>query len=234
MKHMIKSVIVFIGETTLVLVFWLTIIILTLFFFEYLGERVHQRMTKDNVIEVEEMIQTVDRVLPEGDFIFEQHGHFENGTLSGWGASGEAFLEQPTFEDNPFFRGIPLRTNIEGQFWIGTFERHPNQSFVRGSVKGDESIGTLTSCRFKIDKPTLSFLIGGGKGPNTRVELLIDGEVVLFRTGENSEAMRRVQVDVSPYMGKYARICLVDYARGHWGHINFDDVRLEDEYNDQT
>ncbi|HYO75091.1 MAG TPA: hypothetical protein VE010_01405, partial [Thermoanaerobaculia bacterium] len=55
-----------------------------------------------------------------------------------------------------------------------------------------------------------------------------DGEFVIVyqATGQNSELMRRVSWDVSPFDGANARIRIVDASSGGWGHINADDFRL--------
>ncbi|MFC2140239.1 hypothetical protein ACFLQ1_00795 [Candidatus Auribacterota bacterium] len=208
-----------------IFIFLVTIILLSLFFLEYLSKIIVPSQEK-KIVDQEAI--KIKRAYPKGEFSFKKCGSFEQGNLKGWAAWGQAFKFQPTYEDNPFFRGIPLRSNIEGKFWIGTFEKRPNRSYAQGTVLGDEYIGTLTSQEFLITKPILSFLLGGGKGSNTCVELLIAGEVVLRKSGENLETMRRIKWDVSVYKEKRARICLVDYARGDWGHINFDDLKLED------
>ena len=58
-----------------------------------------------------------------------------------------------------------------------------------------------------------------------------DGDVVVvFRAaGQNSELMRRVSWDVSPFAGARARVRIVDESSGGWGHINADDFRFSDE-----
>ena len=37
--------------------------------------------------------------------------------------------------------------------------------------------------------------------------------------------MRRKSWDVQDFIGQQARVRLVDYSSGRWGHINFDDLK---------
>ncbi|KAK3696721.1 hypothetical protein QZH41_013081 [Actinostola sp. cb2023] len=55
---------------------------------------------------------------------------FENG-LDGWTQTGTAFKNQPTYGDNPLFRGS-ARSNHKGDWWIGTYENRPSPSHPAG------------------------------------------------------------------------------------------------------
>jgi hypothetical protein len=157
---------------------------------------------------------------------------FEEGNLRGWHRSGTAFDHQPTLHDNPTARGRGQPSNHTGNYWVGTFERYqglPGQE--RGGTQGDQPQGTLTCEAFTVNAYTLSFLVGGGKGSNTRVELLIvmdngETEQVYFATGQDTETMQRVTWNLAPYVGSTALIRIVDESSEHWGHINVDDFRF--------
>lgn len=151
---------------------------------------------------------------------------FETGDLRGWESTGDAFKTQPTYGDNPKVRHRESSKH-QGDYWIGGYENRHSSSDPAGKTQGDGPQGTLTSEPFTIMKPTIRFLIGGGCSNQERVELLIDSQVVLQATGKCNETMQRLSWDVSAYIGQSARIRLVDAAGGHWGHINFDDVRFE-------
>jgi TonB family protein len=154
---------------------------------------------------------------------------FESDGLSGWTQTGDAFKFQPTFEDNPTARNRGQASNHQGQYWIGTCEKRPLPSDPPGQIQGDGPQGTLTSQPFTIQKPTISFLIGGGCDISVeRVELFVDGQVVKRATGNCTETMERIWWTVSEFIGKEAQIRLVDASSGGWGHINFDDVKFED------
>jgi putative membrane-bound dehydrogenase-like protein len=142
---------------------------------------------------------------------------FETGTLKDWTAEGKAFEGQPIKGDTVHPRRNDSKSQHQGQYWIGGFERF-----------GDKPQGTLTSVPFKITHPWGSFLVGGGPWPETCVELVLkDKNEVFFRSsGFEEENMRRVAVDLQPHKDKEMFIRLVDKHSGHWGHINFDDFRF--------
>ncbi len=159
-------------------------------------------------------------------------GDFEEGNLRGWEAAGTAFRYQPTRGDNPTARNRGQPSNHQGRYWIGTYEKFQGQRRQKpGDIQGDEPVGALTSMPFTIPRGTLEFLVGGGREYDTRVELFIQDPIEgsirgPFASGENSETMRRVSWDLTPYAGKTGRIRIVDNASGPWGHINADDFRI--------
>ncbi len=140
---------------------------------------------------------------------------FESGTLADWEATGDAFADQPIEGDTVAPRRGDMRSRHAGKWWIGGYERH-----------GDPGQGTLTSKPFIVSKPFASFLIGGGDGESTRVELIVDDKVVFRSSGTHKEDMVPVIVDLSRFVGQSMRIRLVDQSQAGWGHINFDDFRL--------
>lgn len=154
--------------------------------------------------------------------------NFETGNLQGWHKTGSAFDTQPTLGDNPTARHRGQPSKHEGGYWIGSYENRPQATDPPGRIQGDGPQGTLTSRPFRLTTRTVSFLIGGGCDINTqRVELLINGSVVMRATGKCTETMERVSWDVTPFTGQQAQIRLIDGSSGGWGHINFDDVRFE-------
>ena len=170
--------------------------------------------------------------------------------LRDWTRTGNAFLNQPTYGENvsvervnaaavplggDYWRG-PYPTGIQGRYWIGTYEYRPTPGNAWGAVQGDGPTGTLTSPEFTISQPWITLMVGGGAGPETRVELQVLGAdksgadfgAVHVASGTNSEVMRRVEWDVAAYAGRVARIHIADESSGGWGHINVDDIRFHD------
>ncbi len=142
---------------------------------------------------------------------------FETGDLRDWKAEGKAFEGQPVEGDVVAKRRNDSRSQHQGRYWLGGFERLQ-----------DPPKGTLTSEPFKLDKPWASFLIGGGPNAETRVEIVDNGTgAVLYRaSGIEEENLKRVVVDLARHQNKVVRVRVVDDHSGHWGHINFDDFRL--------
>lgn len=142
---------------------------------------------------------------------------FETGTLKDWTAEGKAFEGQPIKGDTVIARGRGQKSNHQGDYWIGGYEK-----------VGDNETGTLTSAPFKASTRWASFMVAGGHWDQTRVELLTaDDNKVFFKvSGEDRETLRPVLVDLSSVAGKEIRIRLVDQKKGAWGHLNFDNFRL--------
>lgn len=145
---------------------------------------------------------------------------FEAGTLDDWTVEGEAFVGQPIAGDTVSARRGDMRSQHEGSHWIGGYEK-----------VGDPATGTLTSADFAVTHRYGSFLLGGGAGPDTRVEVLEypSGAVAHRLTGANTENMRRVVVDLEKLLGSRIQIRLVDASRNGWGHVNFDAFRFHDD-----
>ncbi len=145
---------------------------------------------------------------------------FETGTLKDWTAVGEAFKDQPVKGDTVAARRGDMKSGHRGQYWIGSYEKH-----------GDKLRGILTSVPFKVTHPWASFLVAGGSHPQTRVEIAdaSKGEVLYRTSGDDTEELKRVSVDLTKHVGKSITIRLVDQHVGGWGHLNFDDFLFHAE-----
>ncbi|REK10270.1 MAG: DUF1080 domain-containing protein [Planctomycetota bacterium] len=143
---------------------------------------------------------------------------FEKGTLEHWVAEGDAFAKQPVRGDTVTARGRGMKSEHAGQFWVGGFE----------VALSDAPQGTLTSAPFRVTHPWASFRVAGGSNNNTRVELVrVDTNKVIFKSsGDNTETLKPVAVDLRPHIGRDVFIRLVDASSGGWGHINFDDFKV--------
>ena len=142
---------------------------------------------------------------------------FETGTLKDWTATGDAFNGQPVKCDVVAKRRPDMKSEHQGGYWIGTFEK----------AGADKPQGTLTSVPFKITHPFASFLVGGGSSDATTVSLIvkIDGsERTVFRfSGTDTENLRRASANLTPFVGQEMFIRLTDKSGNGWGHLNFDD-----------
>jgi hypothetical protein len=154
------------------------------------------------------------------------------------------FINQQVYQPN-----LGQESNQQRQYWIGTYENRTHDNITAGTTQGDAPQGTLTSDPFRLDGDSISFLVGGGCDINAvRVELVVDGEqfvfphtdapflpdhpddvramTVLRETGNCVESMRRVEWDVSLWLGSTVQFRIVDASSEKWGHINVDDIRL--------
>ena len=144
---------------------------------------------------------------------------FESGSLRDWEAQGTAFDSMPAKGDAVNRRRSDMRSGHRGEYWVGSYEAH-----------GDAATGTLTSVPFPVTQPYASFLIGGGSGLKTRVEIInaASGSVIVTATGPDNERMKQVFADLRPFQGASIRIRVVDEATTGWGHVNFDEFLFHD------
>ncbi len=144
---------------------------------------------------------------------------FEGDTYGEWKATGTAFGSGPA------------KGTLPGQMHVAGFK---GKGLVNSFNGGDDTVGTLTSPEFKVERKFIAFLIGGGgHAGKTCVNLTVDGNVVRTATGPNtvaggSEELAPTGWDVADLAGKTARIVVVDDAKGGWGHINADHFVFSD------
>ena len=149
---------------------------------------------------------------PRADLVIAD---FDGDSYGAWKVEGTAFGSSPA------------RGALPGQMAVDGFL---GEGLVNSFLGGDDSTGTLTSPPFKIERPFLSFLIGGGNNrEKLTLELLIDGKPVRSATGGNdrpggSETLVRESWDVADLAGRTATLRVIDAAKGGWGHINVDQI----------
>ena len=140
---------------------------------------------------------------------------FEGDSYGGWTVEGAAFGQGPA------------RGALPGQMAVDGFL---GKGLVNSFAGGDDSVGTLVSPEFTIERPFVAFLIGGGANPEKlALELLVDGRPVRSATGDNdrpggAETLEAQGWDVAEFEGRKARLRVVDAATGSWGHLNVDHV----------
>jgi uncharacterized protein (DUF608 family) len=140
---------------------------------------------------------------------------FEGGDYGAWTVEGAALGARPAAGT------LPNQQPVSG---------YAGKGLVNTFLGGDTPHGRLTSPEFTIERPFLSFLIGGGSHQNqTCVNLLVDGQVVRTATGKDNERLTPHNWDVAELRGRRARIEIVDAASGPWGHINVDQIEFRDD-----
>lgn len=153
--------------------------------------------------------QAMPAFVPPGEVLAD----FEGRDYGAWKVSGNAFGPGPA------------QGSLADQNPVAGFMGH---GLVNSFYHGDQSIGTLLSPEFTISRPFVNFLIGGGAGKDTRMELRVDGKVVRSTSGQDAEELTWQAWDVHAFIGKSARLKIVDQATGGWGHINVDQIMLAD------
>ncbi len=140
---------------------------------------------------------------------------FEASNFKGWTVEGEAFSNQPAAGP------------VWGQGPVGPYEGERLANSFHG---GDTAQGRLLSPPFLVDRPFISYRIGGGNQQGALDMLLkVDGKVIHRDSGTNSDIMQQRRVDVRAHRGKQMVLELSDRATGPWGHLLFDELRLEDK-----
>ncbi|MBN2198238.1 MAG: hypothetical protein JW747_00140 [Candidatus Aminicenantes bacterium] len=153
-----------------------------------------------------------------------KNSDFEKGTLENWTPEGEAFLYQPVREENLKANERPFFMNAQGLHFIGTYDK------FGGVSQGDAPDGRLASSFFIIKEDKIGFLLGGGRTETEHgfgrqaAALEVDGRVVREDTGRNLERMNLRVWDVRRWVGREARIVLIDdpSERPFFRHLNAD------------
>ncbi|CAA6692190.1 MULTISPECIES: GH116 family glycosyl-hydrolase [unclassified Lentimonas] len=140
----------------------------------------------------------------------EVFADFEGKNYKDWKVEGTAFGKHPSAKS----RGQRL-TGVRGK------------SVANSYARSDQPTGKLTSPTFKITKPYINFLIGGGDDKEKlTVSLWVDGKQVHSTTGKNSDDMEWATWDVKSLAGKQAHIEISDQASSGWGHIEVDQIEF--------
>lgn len=156
---------------------------------------------------------------PRPDILFED---FEKQTYEGWTVEGNAFGPGPVTPDDvppEFLRFGDL--NISGSRFATSY------AFWSGDYDG--LTGKLISAPFTIERRYITVRVGGGAhADETCVNLVVDGEVVASRTGNDTEPLPPYLFDVRDREGQTAHIEIVDANTGGWGHVNCDYIVFTD------
>ena len=87
--------------------------------------------------------------------------------------------------------------------------------------------GSLTSPEFTIERRFIRFLVGGrGLDANTSLQLLVDGTLEFFASGEGNKELRSKAFELSRFQGRKGRLVICD--EGMWHNIHVDEVVASD------
>jgi len=152
---------------------------------------------------------------PESDRPAIVFADFDGADYGAWTAEGEAFGKGPA-----------VGTLASQQEVTGFIGKGLVNTYLGGS---DKLQGKLTSPAFTVERLFVNFLIGGGGGDKTRMNLLVDGKVVRAAKGKDNEKLEWQGWNVKEFEGKKAQIEIVDAESGGWGHINIDQIEFGDK-----
>jgi sucrose-6-phosphate hydrolase SacC (GH32 family) len=140
----------------------------------------------------------------------ELYEDFEAADYGNWTVSGDAFGSGPANGT------LPNQQEVSG--FLG-------EKLVNSYLDGDGTLGKLTSPGFTISHNRLKFLIGGGNHPGEcAFRLVVNNEVVVSATGNDSEMLSEHTWKLDPYMGQTAHFEIIDSVTGGWGHILVDHI----------
>lgn len=139
--------------------------------------------------------------------------NFETGNYLHWTVEGTAFGTAPQFRGK--WENSTKIKGYEGTFLVNSYYDN-----------SDAAHGKLFSDKFIINGDTITFLIAGGNTKNTSINLVVEKTIVRTETGDKSEELIRKSWNVADYMGKEARIEIIDSDSGEWGHIVIDDIQI--------
>lgn len=156
---------------------------------------------------------------PDGEVFAD----FEGPGFDGWTVSGEAFGTGPVPGD------AACQVGVTGYLGSRLANSYQNGRTDPCSPPPDSTTGRLVSPRFTVQRPYISFLVGGGRHEGTAVRLVVDGRVVRTASGSESGTVDWASWDVRELAGRQARIEVVDEVTGGWGHVLVDHVMFSDE-----
>jgi len=146
----------------------------------------------------------------------ELFADFEGDDYGEWTVEGEAFGK------------APARGTLDAQQAVSGFS---GKGLVNTYLGGSDKLeGKLISPEFTIERPWITFLVGGGGHEDrTCINLVVDRKAVRTATGRNNERLKPHNWEVAELVGKKARFEIVDAATEGWGHINIDRIEFRDE-----
>ena len=163
----------------------------------------------DHIFESNDLLQVTNTI------VFED---FENdSTLQDWIKTGDAFNNLPSNSSV----GIQELRGFMGNGFLNSFDDGNNGS--------DALMGSLTSPEFEVNHSSIYFLIGGGSSASTSINLLIDNVMVKSSSGADRDIMAIQSWNVLAYLGKTAKIQILDQNSGNWGHIEVDQIFFSNE-----
>ncbi len=148
--------------------------------------------------------------------------------------TGICFNANPTFGDNPLWRGEPS-VGLEGNSYFSSQEYYQGPLSGRGApgvALGDAAVGNMDSRPFIVTGRRMDLLVGGGNYPETCYVALLsaaDSTVLLRESGLDDPHMTLRTWNLAPFLGAECFIRIVDDETGPMGFINVDEIIESDD-----
>ena len=147
------------------------------------------------------------------------NGGFEMGDVQGWWNNGEIGV----VTNATGYWGDNIPYGKDGDYLFTGVESNGADTMREGNR------GALTSSVFEIGgNGYISFMLGGGGNDLCYVQVIdaVTGEILARYHQQAQQDAKLIQyvANLSAYIGKTARIQVVDQAAGDWGCVSFDNV----------
>ncbi|MCA9104541.1 MAG: protein kinase [Planctomycetales bacterium] len=158
------------------------------------------------------------------DIVFDD---FESDEYDKWTQTGIAFGAGPALLEGEYYPDI-IRS------WLPQLGRvaHSVHYWRDNRFSGPERNwhGKLESVPFEVTRPFINFWVFGAFQPGkAEIRLIVDGQVVRSQTGHDGYVPVPASWDVTEYLGRQAKLEILDQADGAIDSIGIDDIRFSDE-----
>lgn len=146
-----------------------------------------------------------------------------------WERSGAATAANPTFGDNPRWRGQAGVNPVgNGYFGSGEYFQGPLSNYPSpGAYVGGQATGELLSRPFTVTGDRMTLLVGGPDKPDTLYVALVDaasGLLLRRTTGSGEPVLEPREWSLAGLQGRICRIHIVDRGTGTDDVINVDEI----------
>jgi uncharacterized protein (DUF608 family) len=180
-----------------------------------MGGKITQRVTRTRNMTRIDYIGTGLEMKPSAALAKpEVFADFEGTDFGDWKVEGDAFENGPS------------EGRVDKQRSFGGYK---GKRLANSFNSYDSKTGKLTSKKFKITRPYINLLVGGGSRHTLAyVRLMVEGREVGRLTGKRREDLYWNSWYVDRFIGKKAHIEIVDKGTTGWGHIHVDHIEFAD------